>query len=82
MSTLSNAVKGLLIAAALLAANATMAGDITSDRQQLSLQDRTRGADRKGQAIPVESEAVKSATAQLCSCATAKDQHGASGHQR
>ncbi len=60
----------------------TLAGDITSDQRQLSLQNRTRGADRKGQAIPVENETVNTVTAQLCSCASAKEQHGASGHQR
>jgi hypothetical protein len=81
MSTIRSAMKGLLVAAALLAANATLAGDVTSDRQQLALQERTRGTDRKGQATPVESETMKSATAQLCACSTARDQHGASGHQ-
>lgn len=82
MSTLSTALKGLLIAGSLLAASATPAGDITSDRQQLSLQGRASAADRKGQATPVEGDALKPAKAQLCACASAKDPHGASGHQR
>ena len=73
MSTLSNALKGLLIAGSLLAANATPAGDVTSDRHQLSLQVRAGVADR----TPVEGNAMK-----ICSCASAKDTHGTSGLQR
>jgi hypothetical protein len=82
MSSLSNALKGLLIAGSLLAANGTPAGDVTSDRQQLSLQDRTKVADRKGQATPAERQTMEPATTLLCSCASAKDQHGAFGHPR
>jgi hypothetical protein len=82
MSTLHSAVKGLIIAASLLAASTTLAGDITSDRQQLSLRSHTGASERKGQATPVENDAMESATAQLCSCASAKDPHGVSGHQR
>jgi hypothetical protein len=82
MSTLRHAVKGLIIAGSLLAASATPAGDVTSDRHQRSLQNQTTLADGKGQATPPESEGLKSAMAHLCACATsAKDQHGASGHQ-
>lgn len=75
MFTLSNALKGLLIAGSLLAASATPAGDVTSDRQQASLQGRAGNADRRGQANPVESDAMKQAVAQLCSCASATDPH-------
>ncbi len=82
MSTLRNAMKGLIVAGSLLVASTTLAGDITSDRQQLSLQDRTSLADRKGQVTLVEGETMEQATAHLCSCLSAKDQHGASGHQR
>ena len=82
MSKLSYALKGLIIAGSLLAASATPAGDVTSDRQQLSLQRHAVAADRKGQATPVENDAMKSAMAQACSCASAKDPHGAAGHQR
>jgi len=82
MSTLSNVLKGLLLAGSLLAAGATPAGDVTSDRRQLSLQRHEGPSDRKGQATPAEDDAMKSATALLCSCASAKYPHGASGHQR
>lgn len=83
MSTLSNALRGLLIAGSLLAANTTPASDASADRQILSLQDRTRAADRKGPATPVDGDAMKSATAQPRSSASAKDaQHGAPGHRR
>jgi PBP1b-binding outer membrane lipoprotein LpoB len=82
MSTLSNALKGLVLAGSLLAASATPAGDVTSDRQQLSLQRHQDPSDRKGQATPVENDALRSASAQRCACASAKDPHGAIDHQR
>lgn len=73
MFTLSNALKGIVIAGSLLAANATPASDVSSDRRQAALQGRTSAADRRGQAIPVESDGVKQAQTQLCSCASATD---------
>lgn len=81
MPTLRIAVGGLLITAALLAASTTLASDVSSDRRQLSPQDRTRVADRRGQASTLEREPMKSANDRLCACATtmAKDH---AGHQQ
>ncbi len=71
MFTVREAVRGLVVAGALLAASATLANDVTSDRHQASLRVKEPTTDQKATAAEHDGVHAKMNGAHPCTCSQA-----------